>query len=156
VTWKCEQAVRNYDPCISCATHFLRLRIRAGVTVLILGCGNAARADDVAGLLVARRLQDLGIDAREHKGEMLSLIDAWFYPLPPGRFRRSTHSLGIAEAVELARALDRLPPRLTLYGIEGTCFDQGGHPSPEAVEAVERLARRIAISASTCRGCDTV
>ena len=24
-TWKCEQAVRNYDPCISCATHFLRV-----------------------------------------------------------------------------------------------------------------------------------
>jgi coenzyme F420-reducing hydrogenase alpha subunit len=24
-TWKCEQAVRNYDPCISCATHFLKL-----------------------------------------------------------------------------------------------------------------------------------
>jgi sulfhydrogenase subunit alpha len=27
VTWRCEQAVRNYDPCISCATHFLRLEI---------------------------------------------------------------------------------------------------------------------------------
>ena len=27
ITWKCEQAVRNYDPCISCATHFLRLRL---------------------------------------------------------------------------------------------------------------------------------
>ena len=27
LTWKCEQAVRNYDPCISCATHFLRLDI---------------------------------------------------------------------------------------------------------------------------------
>jgi coenzyme F420-reducing hydrogenase alpha subunit len=26
-TWKCEQAVRNYDPCISCATHFLRVEI---------------------------------------------------------------------------------------------------------------------------------
>lgn len=26
-TWKCEQAVRNYDPCISCATHFLKLKI---------------------------------------------------------------------------------------------------------------------------------
>jgi len=24
-TWKCEQAVRCYDPCISCATHFLRV-----------------------------------------------------------------------------------------------------------------------------------
>jgi sulfhydrogenase subunit alpha len=25
--WQCEQAIRNYDPCISCATHFLRMRI---------------------------------------------------------------------------------------------------------------------------------
>ncbi|MFN7985979.1 MAG: nickel-dependent hydrogenase large subunit [Thermoanaerobaculia bacterium] len=27
LTWQCEQAVRNYDPCISCATHALRVRI---------------------------------------------------------------------------------------------------------------------------------
>ena len=27
-TWKCEQAIRNYDPCISCATHFLKLEIQ--------------------------------------------------------------------------------------------------------------------------------
>jgi len=27
LTWLCEQAVRNYDPCISCATHFLKLKI---------------------------------------------------------------------------------------------------------------------------------
>jgi coenzyme F420-reducing hydrogenase alpha subunit len=27
LTWRCEQAVRNFDPCISCATHFLRLRM---------------------------------------------------------------------------------------------------------------------------------
>ncbi len=27
LTWKCEQAVRNYDPCISCATHFVKLEI---------------------------------------------------------------------------------------------------------------------------------
>ncbi len=26
-TWKCEQAVRCYDPCISCATHFLKVHI---------------------------------------------------------------------------------------------------------------------------------
>ncbi len=25
--WQCEQAVRNYDPCISCATHFLKLQL---------------------------------------------------------------------------------------------------------------------------------
>jgi len=27
LTWECEQAVRNYDPCISCSTHFLDLRV---------------------------------------------------------------------------------------------------------------------------------
>jgi coenzyme F420-reducing hydrogenase alpha subunit len=27
LTWKCEQAVRNYDPCISCSTHSLKLTI---------------------------------------------------------------------------------------------------------------------------------
>jgi sulfhydrogenase subunit alpha len=27
LTWQCEQAVRNYDPCISCATHFLTIDI---------------------------------------------------------------------------------------------------------------------------------
>ncbi|MFY9226552.1 MAG: Ni/Fe hydrogenase subunit alpha [Blastocatellia bacterium] len=27
LTWHCEQAVRNYDPCISCATHFLKLTL---------------------------------------------------------------------------------------------------------------------------------
>ncbi len=27
LTWRLEQALRNYDPCISCATHCLRLRV---------------------------------------------------------------------------------------------------------------------------------
>ena len=30
LTWQCEQAIRNYDPCISCATHFLDLRLDRG------------------------------------------------------------------------------------------------------------------------------
>jgi len=28
--WKLEQTVRNYDPCISCATHFLKVEIDRG------------------------------------------------------------------------------------------------------------------------------
>ncbi len=28
--WRCEQAIRNYDPCISCATHFLKLDVERG------------------------------------------------------------------------------------------------------------------------------
>jgi coenzyme F420-reducing hydrogenase alpha subunit len=27
LTWQCEQMIRNYDPCISCATHFLNLHL---------------------------------------------------------------------------------------------------------------------------------
>jgi coenzyme F420-reducing hydrogenase alpha subunit len=29
-TRACETAIRNYDPCISCSTHFLRLEIERG------------------------------------------------------------------------------------------------------------------------------
>jgi sulfhydrogenase subunit alpha len=29
LTWQCEQAIRNYDPCISCATHFLKLEFES-------------------------------------------------------------------------------------------------------------------------------
>ena len=28
--WRCEQSIRNYDPCISCATHFLTLDVERG------------------------------------------------------------------------------------------------------------------------------
>jgi sulfhydrogenase subunit alpha len=28
LTWRCEQAVRNHDPCISCAAHFLDLTVK--------------------------------------------------------------------------------------------------------------------------------
>lgn len=27
LTWRCEQAIRNYDPCISCSVHFLKVDI---------------------------------------------------------------------------------------------------------------------------------
>jgi coenzyme F420-reducing hydrogenase alpha subunit len=27
LTWRTEQAVRNHDPCISCATHFLHVTV---------------------------------------------------------------------------------------------------------------------------------
>ncbi|NJO06213.1 MAG: Ni/Fe hydrogenase subunit alpha [Chloroflexaceae bacterium] len=27
LTWQCEQVIRNYDPCISCSTHYLKLSI---------------------------------------------------------------------------------------------------------------------------------
>jgi coenzyme F420-reducing hydrogenase alpha subunit len=32
LTWLLEQSIRNYDPCISCATHFLKLNIERVTT----------------------------------------------------------------------------------------------------------------------------
>jgi hydrogenase maturation protease len=146
--------------------------------MLILGCGNPDRADDAAGLLVARRLRGLGMQARELSGEALELLDAWSGQVdvlvvdavktgaPPGtitmwdartshqpacQFRCSTHALGVAEAIELARALDRLPPKLIVVGIEGRRFDRGEPPSEEVSEAVERLAQQIANCGADCK-----
>jgi hydrogenase maturation protease len=56
----------------------------------------------------------------------------------------STHGLGVAQAIELARALDRLPARLRVYGIEGKEFAIGSAVSPEVERAVEDVVRRIA------------
>ena len=44
---RCEQTIRNYDPCISCATHFLKLEIER--VLRLIGVGNRWRGDDAAG-----------------------------------------------------------------------------------------------------------
>ena len=48
----------------------------------IIGCGNFDRGDDAAGLLVARRLQavgveTLGVEITEQSGDSFSLMDCW-------------------------------------------------------------------------------
>ncbi len=137
----------------------------------IIGCGNPDRGDDAAGLLVARRLRGLGINAREHSGDGLSLLEAWrgcesvvlidsvVTGRPPGEIsvwdahdapvtgdirRATSHFFGVAEAIQLGRILDRLPPRVTIYGIEADRFDFGSAPSPAVEEAVERLVLQLA------------
>jgi hydrogenase maturation protease len=55
----------------------------------------------------------------------------------------SSHGIGPGDAVELARALDRMPERLVLYGIEGTNFSPGLGLSPEIEVAVAAVADRV-------------
>jgi hydrogenase maturation protease len=149
-------------------------------SVLIVGCGNTNRGDDAAGLLVARYLRTLGVQAQEQSGEALALIESWrgapqeqevilvdavvigalpgtvtvwdarTAPVIGDFFRCSTHSFGVAEAVELARILDLLPPRLLIYGIEASQFDVGSEPSPEVLRAVKEVAQRIALEVTAC------
>jgi hydrogenase maturation protease len=64
-------------------------------------------------------------------------------PLPAAFSRSSTHSFGVAEAIELARALGRLPPRLVVFGIEGRDFGPGIALSPDVDSAVDEVVRRV-------------
>ena len=138
--------------------------------MLILGCGNRQRGDDAAGILVAERLSALGIAAEVCSGEASELIEAWtgaadvividavVSGAPAGTVHvwdgqrlptfvisaGSTHGLGIAQAIELARALNRMPSRLRVYGIEGKSFEIGGSLSPEVEPGVEEVVQRIA------------
>ena len=137
---------------------------------LILCLGNPDRGDDAAGPLVARRLGEMSVTACALDGDPLVLLDAWRVgehvvvvdavvtgrtpgavsvydaltaPLTVPALRSSSHALGLAEAVALARTLGRVPGSLTLYGIEGRRFDLFTPPSKAVLRAVERVARRI-------------
>jgi hydrogenase maturation protease len=70
-------------------------------------------------------------------------LDASSTRIPVELFNGSTHALGLAEAVELARALDRLPPSLLVYGIEGRSFAAGQALTTEVERAVGSLVRRL-------------
>jgi hydrogenase maturation protease len=149
---------------------------------LVIGVGNAWRRDDAAGLVVAGRLRESSpreVRVIEHEGEPLDLIEEWSGAraavvvdavssnaspgtihrvdaladeLPAELFRGSTHALGVAEAVELGRALERLPRRLLVFGIEGARFDAGAGLSPEVERAVARLVDELVRRLSTALG----
>jgi hydrogenase maturation protease len=132
---------------------------------MVIGVGNPWRGDDRAGLEVARRVGGI-----EHEGDCTRLVDAWAGeadvvvvdaaapgrapgavhrfdavagPLPAATLRSSTHAFGVADAVELGRALGRLPRVLRVYAIEGREFALGAPMSPEVERAVAELARQL-------------
>lgn len=148
-------------------------RARDAERLLVIGIGNLDRGDDGAGRVLARRLSALrpaGVDIIEHGGEATSLLalienrdsvilvdacrsgagpgtvqcfDISAAPLPNANFAVSTHGLGVAEGLELARALGRLPRHCIVYAIEGDAFEPGTDPSPAVLEAIEGLCARL-------------
>lgn len=64
-------------------------------------------------------------------------------PLPARLAGSSTHALGVAEAIELARALDRLPGRTIVYGIEGSSFSAGAALDPTVERAIDETLTRV-------------
>jgi hydrogenase maturation protease len=140
---------------------------------VVIGVGNRLRGDDGAGLEVARLVREqVGPSLRvlELDGEPGGLLEAWEgadlavvidtsdsgveegtvrrfeaarEPLPAGVGASSTHALGPADAIELARALGRLPTRLTVYTIEGKCFEPGAPPGSAVREAIRGVAEDV-------------
>ncbi len=134
---------------------------------LVIGLGTEHRGDDAAGLEVARRLEHRGAVA--HEADPLGVLDVWAdhddvvlvdamrsgsppgtttcfdvaaRPLPKTTFVTS-HAMGVAEAVELARTLGSLPTRAVVIGIEAEAVAMGAGLSAPVRAAVDRLVAEL-------------
>lgn len=58
-------------------------------------------------------------------------------------FHCSTHTLGVVEAIDLARTLNQLPRRLLVYGVTGQHFGPGIGLSAAVEKAVPEVVERI-------------
>jgi len=140
--------------------------------ILVIGVGNDYRCDDAVGLVVARALLarvPASVEVIEASGDGSALMEAWrgrravilidavaadarpgtIYrfdlladELPPALLS-STHAFGVAEAVELARSLEELPPHLLLCGIQGRVFRDGIGLSREVASALDAASEEV-------------
>jgi hydrogenase maturation protease len=141
--------------------------------VLVVGLGRRDRGDDAVGPAVAERAMELvpaGVTVVERM-EPAGLIEAWagadlvvvtdavrsgqppgtvhvlhacHGPLPVRTGAGGTHDLGLAEVIELGRALQRLPPELVVIGVEAQQFGLGEPMSPQVRACVELAAKAVA------------
>lgn len=65
-------------------------------------------------------------------------------PLSDTALRSSSHAIGLAEAIELARSLGRLPASLRIVGIVGEDFSRVEGLTRPVRAAVDRLVRQLA------------
>ncbi len=144
--------------------------------IFVIGIGNPDRGDDAVGLAIARRIKDATnpaeVTVRELAGDQLALIDEWagateVYLVDavcsggtPGtvykfdacdglseRFRhRGTHTFSLADVIELARALGRLPRQVAGFGIEGADFTIGAGLSAEVAAAADEVSAYLLTS----------
>lgn len=140
-------------------------------TALVIGIGHPFRGDDAIGPRLAEALDGrVAAEVIAHHGEGADLMDRWQgrdhvvvvdamvsgaalgttrmweavgETLPANLFPKGSHLFGLAEAVEMARLLGRLPSRLTIIGVEGGCFSLGAPLSPEVDGVVTELAETI-------------
>ncbi len=151
----------------------MNARDRSVPRVLVIGVGNDYRGDDALGLEAARRLSERrlpGVLVVERSGEGAELMETWkdvpavvlidavssgvapgtihrleahAQHVPAKFFHYSTHAFSVAEAIELARVLNRLPPRMIVCGVEGKNFQAKSGLSEEVQKSLPVLLDRV-------------
>ncbi|MBK8275267.1 MAG: hydrogenase maturation protease [Nitrospira sp.] len=149
--------------------------------IRIIGLGNGMRGDDAVGLLVAHRLRQeigdrvdvieaemAGVDLVElMKGANVAiLVDAARSGQAAGTihrldgsagsisapiFPRSSHAIGTADALELARAMGVLPATVIVYGVEVENTEVGRPLSSAVAKVLEQVVGRIVQDCEACR-----
>lgn len=150
-------------------------------TAAVVGLGCRDRGDDAVGPAVADHVAALalpGVVVASHP-DPAGLLEAWTDAdlvvvvdairsgrrpgtvrvlrappgeLPPWAGAGSTHTFDLAAAVELARALRRLPRDLVIVGVEAGQLGPGEPLSPPVAAAVEPAARAVAGVVAASRG----
>ncbi len=140
---------------------------------LLIGIGNPFRRDDGVGIQIAEKVRVLqleGVEVHTLSGEGTALMESWLEAeqvvivdavrskstpgkiheidaamvrVPSEFFHYSSHAFGVAEAIELSRILNQLPPRVNIIGIEGNDFSEGIGFTPEVEVAVEQVLAKI-------------
>lgn len=140
---------------------------------LLIGIGNPFRRDDGVGIQVAEKIlasHPAEVEIQTQSGEGTKLMESWMgvervvivdavrSRSTPGRihefdagqvrvpsefFHYSSHAFGVAEAIELSRALEQLPPQVHIIGIEGEDFSEGTGLTMEVEEAIEKAVARV-------------
>jgi hydrogenase maturation protease len=125
-----------------------------------------AKAPPAGVLLHTARADMLALIDTWEADDQVFLVDAVAADGSPGRVVRidvshdavpaglgsfvSSHGFSVAGAIELARALGRLPARLLVYGIEGAGFEPGAPLSPAVERALPRLVSQLQADCSAC------
>ncbi len=149
-------------------------------TIRIIGLGNGMRGDDAVGLMAARRIrQEVGDRAEVIEAGMVGVdlidlmkgasvvilidavrsgkvpgsvhrLDASVSPIGGQVFPRSSHAIGVSEAIELARAMDVLPATVIVYGVEVGNTEIGQPLSPPMGEALDQVLKQIIQECEAC------
>ena len=147
-------------------------RPAGAVRAVVIGVGNCYRRDDGVGPAAAAEIERQhlpGVRVVISDGEPAGLLEAWAgmdlaivvdavrcVPATPGRMHRwpdgqleggwtaSSHGLGVPAALALARALDRCPRRVVLFGVEAADLRPGAGLSPAVATSLPDVVAAIA------------